>query len=559
MTQALPGLAASLLVVAARYLSSRQRRIYGIWPDEPAQLGIARFLGAGVRWNMHNHSTWRPGYGTLLAPTWWFTDDPTTVYRTALVLNALLGGVSYLLLYALVRRLTRLGTLLCAGISLLAALAPAVLFTTDFVWSEALLQPLYLGTLLVLLHFHARPSLATGAAAGTLAIAAFVTHSRMLPLALVVTGVAAVAAAQRRLPARHGAAIIAWIAGTFAAASWYSEWIVDRLWNEPFERNSYGGVLSQLAKLDDMVVSLAGQSWYQLVTTAGIAGLGALALARAARRRHRRAASPLPARGDALVVSAAVGSLVALSIVFMADRWRADQLVYGRYNDVAGAPLVVLGLAALAGTRRLGAILRDLTLVAGLIAVTGAVLWLLRRDDLGAGVGVRAMILGLQPFIGSDDSIDVLPITVAALVIVSALAGWAAIGRLGGLRPAVLAAVAGLVAIGCLRADEAINRNRNGWAGARSVATLQDGVLPAGATIDFVLRERSNDTGAMMVYQFYLPTNPFDVVPRPDLDEPSTPYVFARSDDERLLESGAEVAWTDPTRPMALWVLPGLG
>ena len=57
---------------------------------------------------MLDRSTWRPGFGTLIAPIHWLTSDPVVAYQAALAVNAVLGGVACVLLCLLARRLTPL-------------------------------------------------------------------------------------------------------------------------------------------------------------------------------------------------------------------------------------------------------------------------------------------------------------------------------------------------------------------------------------------------------------------------------------------------------------------
>ena len=96
--------AAAAVALLVRLWAVRDRIEYSLWPDEPAQLAIARLVGDGAHWTMRNHSIWRPGYGTLLGPVYAVTDDPQAVYRTAMVLNAVLGAVAAALLVVLARR-----------------------------------------------------------------------------------------------------------------------------------------------------------------------------------------------------------------------------------------------------------------------------------------------------------------------------------------------------------------------------------------------------------------------------------------------------------------------
>ena len=152
----------AVLVALVRWWTSRQRVVFHMNPDEPGQLAMARFLGGGTRWDMFDHSTWRPGYAALISPITWFTDDPVLGIRAALVVNAVLGGVAFVLLVRLARRLTALSAAWCALAALVVSLAPTLLFTTDWVWSEALVQVTYLGCLLAVLRFVRGPSVGAG-------------------------------------------------------------------------------------------------------------------------------------------------------------------------------------------------------------------------------------------------------------------------------------------------------------------------------------------------------------------------------------------------------------
>ena len=274
-----------LVVAVVRAWTSRERRMYGITPDEPGQLAIARFVSGLPRWNMFDHSTWRPLYGTLIAPLHWVIDDPTRFYEAAHLVNALLGGVAAALTYLLARRLTDLAPLWSAAVALVVSLAPAILFTTDYVWAESLVAVVYTGAVLALLWFHDAPSLGRGVLLAVLSVAGYLTHTRLLPMAIVSAGVVVFAMVRRRLPLAHGAVVLATFLGLYVAGSWYSELLVDRIWEQPSARNSYGGVADQLQHVSSVFVSLVGQLWYQLVTTAGLFGIGVVATVQAARRR----------------------------------------------------------------------------------------------------------------------------------------------------------------------------------------------------------------------------------------------------------------------------------
>ena len=171
-------------------------------PDEPGQLAIARFVGRGLRWNMLDHSTWRPAYGVLLAPATWITDDAGGLYRSGLALNAGLGALSCVLLALLAARVTGRSRPTCAALAAAVSLAPALLFTTDWVWSEALVQVTLLLFLLAALRFLDVGRLRWGATMVVAAAAGFATHSRLLPLAVTATALVVVACWRRDLATR---------------------------------------------------------------------------------------------------------------------------------------------------------------------------------------------------------------------------------------------------------------------------------------------------------------------------------------------------------------------
>ncbi len=545
---------AAAVVTVARLWTSRGRDEYSLWPDEPAQLAIARFVGGGTRWNMHNHSVWRPLFGTLFAPVYWFTDDPVIVLRTALALNAILGGVAAALLVFVARRLTPMSAAWCAGCAVVVALSPGVIFTTNFVFSESLVAPLYLATLLSLLRFQESPTLATGVGAGVLAAAAFGAHSRMLPLALVTLGVVLWALVRRRLRVLHAVVVGAvTIAGVYLVSA-YTRYVVDRLWNEPSTRNSSDGVIEQLQNRSAVLVALLGQTWYLLVASLGVVVYGAVVLVRSVVDRESTPPTvPAPRRSDAVLVLVTVSVFVALSSVFMSDRWRSDQLVYGRYNDAIITPVLVVGLAALVGAIPL----RRLAVVAAAAATatmgTGLLLWSLRSEVLSESNGVEPMILGLQPFATSGTSIDVVRISVWASLVTLALAAVSIGAARRGLAPIALAALGLLVAVGWSRAATIVDRTWDDSGNLSAVEEVRD--LVDGVGVDFALPATSNSTNRMMLYQFHLPRTEFTVVE--DAVAGTSPYVFARvgsrGDEPELSDAGATLIWRDPRGRYGLW------
>ena len=196
-----------------------------------------------------------------------------------------------------------------------------------------------------------------------------------------------------------------------------------------------------------MFVSLVGQVWYQLVTTAGLFGIGTVAAVeppgRGTRKGHRGCGSVrAPSVVDARLVLLVVGALAALSVVFMTDRWRPDQVVYGRYNDAVVGPVLIIALGWLVTPRRLATTVATYGGVVLAMVGSGILLDHLRADELGKGVGVRVMILGLQAFIGTATAIHVMPITLAGVIVTITVGLVVVLGQRTGWRGALLVVLA---------------------------------------------------------------------------------------------------------------------
>ncbi len=204
---------------------------------------------------MADARTWRPGFPTLLAPIFWFTDDQETIVRAGLAITAVLAGLSAIVLAHLALRITQLsprGSTLIAGV---VALTPVSMAASAYLWAEPLVTLIFLCTVLALMRFFDHPRLDVGALAVALSIAGYTSHGRLLPL--VLTTIICTAGAFARLRRwRDSSLLLVLTIVLMSASEWYAGWFYDALWNDPSEVNTVGGVLDRLA--DPIGVGLAG-------------------------------------------------------------------------------------------------------------------------------------------------------------------------------------------------------------------------------------------------------------------------------------------------------------
>lgn len=603
--------AGTVAVVVLRAVLSTQARYPRVVADEAAYLAMARLLGGGERWNLGLASTYGPAYSALLAPWFALGLSPDAVYRAAIVTNIVLAGLTFLALEALARRIPGVTRPLSSGLALVAASLPALVATTNLAWSDDLAPLVFALLVLALLDLVARPRPLGAGLLVVVAVVGYAVHGRFLPLAPVVLGVVVVLGLARRLRWPVVAAAGAGLVVGLAAVQLASQALYDRLY-DPGQVTQGLNEADRIGRLGPLVMSTTGQLWYLLVTTAGVAGIGGLALmatsggqlrtawaasadddppaAVAARWRRlldqvvgRRFDVDSPSddsvtRGDDVVseviaptraprptepsgppaplATAACVALVALalatSIVFMTDRPRGDHMVYGRYNDLFVGPLVLCGLAVLAVSRDRvrTAVLAGLALVAA--GASAVVLWRYRQGLLSGGYLVYP-VLGLVAL--DHEGPPALPgATVVAVVLGVGLAGLA-VALPGRARPvAVVAVTAALCVVGSARAVDRIDPSGTG--DPRGFALVAE-VLGPGDRLAWV----ASDPAFPIAPGFYR-----DQLYTPDIPsvrlagtpwEDGEPFLVTGATHPGPAAAGYRLAWVDPGSALGLWVAPG--
>jgi hypothetical protein len=517
---------------------------------------MARWLSGGIRWNMFDHSIWRPGLATLIAPLYWFTDDSTIVYQGALAVNAAAAGLAAVLVAHLTRRLTDLGPIACVLTGGVIALAPASLSASSYVWAEATVTVTFLATVLCVVRFADQPRLSAGIAAIVAAVAGFTFHSRLLTLIPVVTLYTVVA--MWRLGRWRRSLALAFVAAITTLLSYgYSNYIYGAVWDDPLPNNTAANAFSQLGDPLAILDALIGQIWYQLVATIGIAGVGIGVLVSRSLRPIERDPAAKPAR----LVLMLVVPLVLLSATFISNGHRPDQIVYGRYNDAVMWPVLGVGIAWAVdiGGRTMRSTVRVAALVVATTAVCAALLLGLHGETLRSGLGLRAMIPGLMVFFGDATAIQLARWTAIAMLAFAMVVAISGAVR----RPVPILGLVALMGIPLLatRTHDTAAVRLNDW-GLTAEVTAVEGLLPPDVTVGIRFVPDSQDPAISRVtqrqraqlYQFYLPDHLF--LRDGGTDDSVGPYVFAPVGDAELSAVDAVVLWTDRAGDMALWKEP---
>jgi hypothetical protein len=345
----------TLLLAVVRAIAAVRAEGMTSLPDEIGFLGDAWLFGRGQPAPPMAFSPLYPGtYPLILGPFAAVTDDIETQLTIARLVNvALLAGLAPAV-WALLGRWGRLAPLPRALAALAASALPGLSVAALRAWPDAFLALVWVLALLAL-DALARPGRLVrrvwfGPAVGLLAAA----HARFTP---VVALAAAVLVLRLVRPPEEGdgrgAEILnlVGLVAVFGGGRVVDGIVSDARWSRvapdatDLLRDQPGRVLG------DVFPSLAGQWWFVIVTTFGVAAVGAVAAARIVGRAGRRGRAlwcePVPlVVGVALLgaVGVEIATAVQLKAGDVLGTTTFDLLANGRYQEVTLAPLVALGL-----------------------------------------------------------------------------------------------------------------------------------------------------------------------------------------------------------------------
>ncbi|GAA2577302.1 hypothetical protein GCM10010411_07290 [Actinomadura fulvescens] len=347
--------------VLIRLWCARTRTGPGANPDETGYLIAARWLAGGPGGDLSGNTFYQGGYPLLLTPAYWLADDPVTVYTLVMAINALVSAAAFPLGYLVLRRMavTRRPALALAWA---AALFPATTFFGAYALTDAVLPVIVLGWIVLLERFVRTGGVYWAAGSSLVASYAYAVHTRGLVLLCVHTAALLFLAVQkdhtapkaaaartgrvvaRRLAARAG---VGAAVGGYVAVSAFHGLVQASLYPEGV-RDLSGNIEARLTTLDGQLWAwsgAAGQIWYLIVSTWGLAGVGLVALLAALCGRLRE--SHGMGRVIPAVVLASTFGVAYTSSAALSDEHRVGNFAYGRYLSCLALVHALIGIGAL--------------------------------------------------------------------------------------------------------------------------------------------------------------------------------------------------------------------
>jgi hypothetical protein len=441
---------ALMTVVGAAYLAlSWTHRAPMVYADEAGTLGNARWLAGGPTWWIGGAnqsflgietSSSRLGYEMLIAPVFALVHSPVAIYRVVMAVNAVLCAVLAGLLYLIARKVVQAPPKVALGASLIACAYPAIAVQSGIAWVETTAMVAVAAFVLTGWLMFERPRYATMLSHALAAVYLWFVHGRFVAVPvvlLVLLGYVAVRQQGLRVPAivTMAATLAALVAGHLALSA-----VGRARWNSGAKPLGAHSVLAVIPT--GWSRTLVGQLWYLLVATAGLALVGAIAMARAfpgigVQGRAVAAIQWLDRRLGAVYLLTALGSVVAVSSLFLArfitiyarpGSRNVHLYIQGRYDDSLTPTLLAVGIAVLVARRqRRSIVVRSLWIASGAILAVGLLLLAIRPRQGYVGQisfpiqpGIRAFFADPQDPVHRNAGI--LAVTAGATAAVALLA-----------------------------------------------------------------------------------------------------------------------------------------
>lgn len=537
--------AAVLLALAVRIVPALDAVRPVVFEDEIGYLANARAIaGAGLS-HLGKMGFYEPGWSVLLAPLYLVSDNPTFIYRGAVVLAVVCGWSALWPLAGLVRA-SGAAWRVAIIVGALATMAPGSALMSGYAYAEGLVT-LLVASVCWLATVTWRSGSTTSVVALAVAAGALPSvHGRtiLFPAVLVVFFVSAVVA--HRVRRWRGALGLVVMAGTYLAGRALGSWLQSNIYDIGVDRLSTALTALTQTSLRALITLPSGQLWYIGASTAGLTFLGgAVLVRRAARELHARRPGPWT------TVGLLTGSVLAISGVFFLSRFdnlvRLDYLVYGRYVDSVAPVLVVIGLGwctTVSWRRRAKWILASAVLVAalGCVLVIGAGGSTALSGRPIAALSVSGIAWALDP------AVQALPVALvtAGAIVVATLTAVAPRRRLVLTIWAVCASLA--IVVGEVRTMSELDRP---WAQMLTMQETLESLDPDYLTYVTDSASLYGQNG----YQFALPGTSFEMVT--SSQRPTTDLVLARQDWPGAKIWGARIIQEDVRINQALWVMPG--
>ncbi|ROR72121.1 hypothetical protein [Bogoriella caseilytica] len=314
--------------------------------DENHLLQMARLISGDDNVAQLSGSGYYPGWAFVLAPVWWFTQDPASVYTAAVTISNVLG-VATIVPLALLGRYLGLTVAQSVVASSIVMMLPARSVLADYALSEQLVFHLFAWVVLGAFALWRHPSWWRMALFVVAVGAVYFTHPRAIALVATAAIWLLAFALRRWLLSLLGLLLLA---GSYVATEAFVEVFLDRVLLSGYGKDET--LANTLANFDLGLFAkvFMTQTWVQVVGTAGLFALGCVIVIVWTFRELRTVRLGVGAFLFGFGLSTMLVSAIWWTrpdILFSESSTRLDAWTYSRYIDPVSAFIVFIAVVAL--------------------------------------------------------------------------------------------------------------------------------------------------------------------------------------------------------------------
>ena len=336
--------------------------IFTVLDDEFGYWGIAAYL-AGFDWSdaVSKIPYYSYGYSMLLVPLFWIFDNPMHIYKAAIFLNGIMLSACFLLCYDIAKKLSReTNSYILMGFALLISMYPTYVAYSNIAWSECLL--IFTCWLLTwcFVGLDEKASSYKFVLIGFLSIYLYVIHQRALGILIASISVILMMKLLNKIKLKQFIMVVIPIIFLLIVHFYLKDYIQSNVWlnasgNLTNDYSDQASKISQMFTINGLIKAFKiflGQFFYLGAASYLVFYFGLYELVQKVGKSlitaiQTRKLEILNYENNFylnIFLLIAILSSIAISVIFMINPNRIDQIVYGRYTDMLVGPIILLGL-----------------------------------------------------------------------------------------------------------------------------------------------------------------------------------------------------------------------
>ncbi|MCK8059983.1 MULTISPECIES: hypothetical protein [unclassified Fusibacter] len=339
--------------------------IFSVLDDEFGYWGNAAYF-AGYDWSntISEIPFYSYGYSLILTPLFLIFKSPIIMYRAAIILNGIMMSISFLLCYAILKKMTmNVDNILLAFVSVFIVMYPTYIVYSSIAWSESLL---IMSCWLLAWCFAVLDEQSGNFKfmfIGFLSAFIYVVHQRTLGIVIASVMVVLMMTLTKRIKLKQLMIVVLIIMIILIADVYMKNNLKDNLWSYD-NGNLTNDYSSQVVKIEKIFTMkgifeffgvLGGHLFYVGASSYLLSYFGLFELLQSVVKKVSNAIRTkefsMKYNGNVfdvhLFLLMAFGLTILINSIFMINPIRIDHIVYGRYIDVLNGELILFGFARL--------------------------------------------------------------------------------------------------------------------------------------------------------------------------------------------------------------------